>query len=247
MLNELVARGQGALDRLLELLRRADRRRGEGRARRRASTASSRSRTSTRSSSARPRRTSCPRASGSGIGFLPYFPLASGLLTGKYRRGEKPTEGRLAGREIARRRAGTASRRSQRYARRRAASRSSTSRSAGCSRSPRSRPSSPGATKPEQVHANVAAGAWEPSRRGRGGAAGAPLIFDATPGDAAELRAMFREYAAFDRRGVLGQGLRGRARRAAGLLPTRSSSRATTPVSSSARPRSSITPTAPRS
>ena len=36
-----------------------------------------------------------------GIGFLPYFPLASGLLTGKYRRGEEATEGRLAGQEIA--------------------------------------------------------------------------------------------------------------------------------------------------
>src|SRR5207248_11078673 len=35
-----------------------------------------------------------------GIGMLPYFPLASGLLTGKYRRGEAATEGRLAGREI---------------------------------------------------------------------------------------------------------------------------------------------------
>jgi aryl-alcohol dehydrogenase-like predicted oxidoreductase len=28
-----------------------------------------------------------------GIGILPYFPLASGLLTGKYRRGESPPEG----------------------------------------------------------------------------------------------------------------------------------------------------------
>jgi aryl-alcohol dehydrogenase-like predicted oxidoreductase len=35
-----------------------------------------------------------------GIGFLPYFPLASGLLTGKYTRGVKPTEGRLVDREI---------------------------------------------------------------------------------------------------------------------------------------------------
>ncbi len=34
-----------------------------------------------------------------GIGFLPYFPLASGLLTGKYQRGEEATEGRLAGRD----------------------------------------------------------------------------------------------------------------------------------------------------
>ena len=36
-----------------------------------------------------------------GIGMLPYFPLASGLLTGKYVRGQEATEGRLAGREIA--------------------------------------------------------------------------------------------------------------------------------------------------
>jgi aryl-alcohol dehydrogenase-like predicted oxidoreductase len=28
-----------------------------------------------------------------GLGFLPFFPLDSGLLTGKYRRGEKPAEG----------------------------------------------------------------------------------------------------------------------------------------------------------
>jgi len=33
-----------------------------------------------------------------GLGYLPYFPLASGLLTGKYRRGEAPPPGtRLAG------------------------------------------------------------------------------------------------------------------------------------------------------
>ena len=36
-----------------------------------------------------------------GVGFVPYFPLASGLLTGKYRRGEPAPAGtRLAGREI---------------------------------------------------------------------------------------------------------------------------------------------------
>jgi aryl-alcohol dehydrogenase-like predicted oxidoreductase len=36
-----------------------------------------------------------------GVGFVPYFPLASGLLTGKYRRGEPmPTGTRLAGRSI---------------------------------------------------------------------------------------------------------------------------------------------------
>jgi aryl-alcohol dehydrogenase-like predicted oxidoreductase len=36
-----------------------------------------------------------------GVAYIPYFPLASGLLTGKYRRGEPPPAGtRLAGREI---------------------------------------------------------------------------------------------------------------------------------------------------
>ena len=37
-------------------------------------------------------------AARSGLAYLPYFPLASGLLTGKYRRGEPPPPGtRLAG------------------------------------------------------------------------------------------------------------------------------------------------------
>jgi aryl-alcohol dehydrogenase-like predicted oxidoreductase len=36
-----------------------------------------------------------------GVSYVPYFPLASGLLTGKYRRGEPAPEGtRLAGREL---------------------------------------------------------------------------------------------------------------------------------------------------
>ena len=36
-----------------------------------------------------------------GVSYIPYFPLASGLLTGKYRRGEPAPEGtRLAGRDI---------------------------------------------------------------------------------------------------------------------------------------------------
>jgi aryl-alcohol dehydrogenase-like predicted oxidoreductase len=40
-----------------------------------------------------------PRCGELGIGFIPYFPLASGLLTGKYRRGEPPPPGsRLEGR-----------------------------------------------------------------------------------------------------------------------------------------------------
>ena len=40
-----------------------------------------------------------PRCRELGVGFVPYFPLASGLLTGKYRRGEPPPSGsRLEGR-----------------------------------------------------------------------------------------------------------------------------------------------------
>jgi len=42
-----------------------------------------------------------PFAAELGVAFVPYFPLASGLLTGKYRRGQPPPPGtRLAGREI---------------------------------------------------------------------------------------------------------------------------------------------------
>src|SRR5262249_41026996 len=42
-----------------------------------------------------------PLAQRLGVAFVPYFPLASGLLTGKYRRGEpRPTGTRLEGREI---------------------------------------------------------------------------------------------------------------------------------------------------
>lgn len=42
-----------------------------------------------------------PLCCGQDIAYVPYFPLASGLLTGKYRRGEEAPEGtRFAGREI---------------------------------------------------------------------------------------------------------------------------------------------------
>ncbi len=45
-----------------------------------------------------PGRELLPRCRELGVGFVPYYPLASGLLTGKYRRGEPPPEGaRLAG------------------------------------------------------------------------------------------------------------------------------------------------------
>jgi aryl-alcohol dehydrogenase-like predicted oxidoreductase len=69
-----------------------------------------------------------------GLGVLPYFPLASGLLSGKYRRGEAPPVGtRLHG-----------ERHSQLL------QEAVTSVIAG-------------ATSGEQVHANVAASGWQPS------------------------------------------------------------------------------------
>jgi len=96
-----------------------------------------------------------------GIGFLPYFPLASGLLTGKYRRGEVATEGRLAGREIP----------AERWQRVEALERFAAERGVsllelaigGLLAQPAVSCVIAGATTPEQVRANVAAGAWEPS------------------------------------------------------------------------------------
>jgi aryl-alcohol dehydrogenase-like predicted oxidoreductase len=95
------------------------------------------------------------------IGFLPYFPLASGLLTGKYRRGEEATEGRLAGRAIP----------DERWDRVEALQRFADERGisllevaiGGLLAMPAVTSVIAGATKPEQVRANVAAGAWEPS------------------------------------------------------------------------------------
>jgi aryl-alcohol dehydrogenase-like predicted oxidoreductase len=43
-----------------------------------------------------------PACSRLGMGVLPYFPLASGLLTGKYHRGEQPPPGTRLGRDISR-------------------------------------------------------------------------------------------------------------------------------------------------
>jgi aryl-alcohol dehydrogenase-like predicted oxidoreductase len=96
-----------------------------------------------------------------GIGFLPYFPLASGLLTGKYRRGEQAMEGRLAGREIPEERWDRAEA-LQRYADERGITLLDVA-VGGLLAMPAVTSVIAGATKPEQVRANVAAGAWEPS------------------------------------------------------------------------------------
>jgi aryl-alcohol dehydrogenase-like predicted oxidoreductase len=96
-----------------------------------------------------------------GIGFLPYFPLASGLLTGKYRRGEATTEGRLAGREIPAEQWDRVEA-LQRYAGERGASLLEVA-IGGLLAMPAVTSVIAGATRPEQVRANVAAGSWEPS------------------------------------------------------------------------------------
>ncbi len=96
-----------------------------------------------------------------GIGFLPYFPLASGLLTGKYRRGEETTEGRLAGQEIAEERWERAEK-LQEFADARRVSLLEVA-IGGLLAQPAVASVIAGATKPEQVRANVDAGAWEPS------------------------------------------------------------------------------------
>jgi len=102
-----------------------------------------------------------PTCEALGIGFLPYFPLASGLLTGKYRRGVVATEGRLAGRDIP----------DAQWDRVAALQSFADSRGislldvaiGGLLGMPAVTSVISGATKPEQVRANVAAGAWEPS------------------------------------------------------------------------------------
>ena len=100
-----------------------------------------------------------------GIGVLPYFPLASGLLTGKYRRGSPaPAGSRLVTRperltpEV--------------YDRVEALERFAEERGVtlldvaigGLAAQPAIASVIAGATKPEQVRANAAAGEWQPSQ-----------------------------------------------------------------------------------
>ena len=102
-----------------------------------------------------------PTCEGLGIGVLPYFPLASGLLTGKYTRGQEATEGRLAGREIADER-WDRTEALQAYADERGVSLLDVA-IGGLAAMPAIASVIAGATKPEQVYANVKAGEWEPS------------------------------------------------------------------------------------
>ena len=93
------------------------------------------------------------------VGFLPFFPLANGLLTGKYRRDQPPPDGtRLAGRTID---AATFDRLDQLdvFAADRGHTLLELAIAALASRPPVASVIA-GATRPDQVAANVAAGAW---------------------------------------------------------------------------------------
>ena len=94
-----------------------------------------------------------------GVSYIPYFPLASGLLTGKYRRGEPAPEGaRLAGREIE----------DERFERVEALAAFAEERGhtlhelaiSALASTPGVGSIIAGATKPEQVRSNAVAAAW---------------------------------------------------------------------------------------
>ncbi len=99
-----------------------------------------------------------------GLGFVPFFPLASGLLTGKYRRGEAAPAGtRLAGRD----QVGTDEQFDtvealESYAADRGLSMIDVAIGALLGR-PVVSTVIAGATRPEQVRQNVAAARWQPS------------------------------------------------------------------------------------
>jgi aryl-alcohol dehydrogenase-like predicted oxidoreductase len=99
-----------------------------------------------------------------GVGILPFFPLANGLLTGKYQRGQAAPAGtRLAGRD------GYLT--DERFDRVEALTTYANERDVtlldvaigGLAAKPAVTSVIAGATRPEQVIANVAAGAWEPT------------------------------------------------------------------------------------
>jgi aryl-alcohol dehydrogenase-like predicted oxidoreductase len=100
-----------------------------------------------------------------GVGLLPFFPLANGLLTGKYTRGQAAPEGtRLAGRDD--QLSGEvfdAVDALKEYAEARGLSLLDVA-IGGLAAKPAVTSVIAGATKPEQVVANVAAGSWRPTR-----------------------------------------------------------------------------------
>jgi aryl-alcohol dehydrogenase-like predicted oxidoreductase len=102
-----------------------------------------------------------------GVGMLPFFPLAAGMLTGKYRRGEAPPSGtRLARSPRADRFLNDANfevvERLEQFAAERGVTLLQLAIS-GLAAQPQVASVIAGATTPEQVAANVQAGLWEPS------------------------------------------------------------------------------------
>jgi aryl-alcohol dehydrogenase-like predicted oxidoreductase len=99
-----------------------------------------------------------------GIGFVPFFPLASGLLTGKYRRGAPgPAGARLSSRDqIATEEQFDLVERLAEYARERGVPLTEVAIAALLAHDPVSSVIA-GATTPEQVAANAAAARWQPS------------------------------------------------------------------------------------
>jgi aryl-alcohol dehydrogenase-like predicted oxidoreductase len=101
-----------------------------------------------------------------GIGVLPYFPLESGLLTGKVKRGETPAEGRLTSKSTYERFASDEAfdrvERLEQFADARGVSLLEVA-IGGLAAMPAVGSVIAGATKPEQVRANARAGEWQPS------------------------------------------------------------------------------------
>ncbi|MDE3076182.1 MAG: aldo/keto reductase, partial [Chloroflexota bacterium] len=99
-----------------------------------------------------------------GIGLIPFFPLASGLLTGKYHRGEPAPPGtRLAARPDALNdQAFSKVEALERYARQRGVGLLDVA-IGGLAAQPAVSSVISGATRPEQVRANAAAGEWVPT------------------------------------------------------------------------------------
>jgi aryl-alcohol dehydrogenase-like predicted oxidoreductase len=101
-----------------------------------------------------------------GLGVLPYFPLSSGLLTGKYRRGQQPSAGTRLAMERYRpwldRAPWDVIEALEKYAAERGL-RMLDVAIGGLAAQPAVASVIAGATTAEQVRANVAAGAWQPS------------------------------------------------------------------------------------
>ena len=95
-LDDLVSAGQGALHRQLEFHRRADGRGATGPHGSSILRPSPPARTNTRCSGATSSAENLGVMERYGLGLLPYFPLASGLLTGKHKRGAAAAGTRLA-------------------------------------------------------------------------------------------------------------------------------------------------------